>query len=129
MPVSVHRFAPTVAFLCGGLLIWAANFLLIYTIAAVACAKGAAEWRMLGMPFNLFVTVVSTVAAFVATAVLIWRAANRLRCDPDPDEHARFLRSLGLTIAAFALLAVAFNALPSVLMLGDCGLIEVASAV
>lgn len=66
---DVHPFTLTTLFMCGGLLIWAVDFLIVYCIAAIACAKGWVMGTIAGMPFVAFVATVVTLIAIAATVL------------------------------------------------------------
>lgn len=115
---SVHPFTLTTVFICGGLLIWAADFLLVYVIAAVACAKGFAMNSIAGMPFVAFVSTVITVVATFSTVLLLRFAIRKLRAQT--QEANRFIYTLTASIAGMATLAMFFNVLPAWLLATEC---------
>ena len=115
---GVHPFTLTTVFICGGLLIWAADFLLVYVIAAVACAKGFAMNTIAGMPFVAFVATIITLVAIVATVLLLRIAIRKLRAQT--QEANRFIYTLTASIAGMATLAMFFNVLPAWLLATEC---------
>ncbi len=115
---STHRFTPTALLLCGGLLIWAADFLIVYVVAAVACAKGYAASSIAGVPFVTFIGTSVTLLAGLATAALVRVVLGRWR-DRD-DGPSGFMYFLALTISLIALLAMFFNVLPVWLLSSEC---------
>lgn len=118
---AVHRFTPTTLFICGGLLIWAADFLILYVIAAIACAKGFAALTVAGLPFVAFVGTVLTLLAGVATGLLMRVAIRRLRAAGASDESIRFIYFVAASIGGLAAIAIFFNALPAWLLATECG--------
>jgi hypothetical protein len=115
---SVHPFTLTTVFICGGLLIWAADFLLVYGIAAVACAKGFAMNTIAGVPFVAFVATSITAGGILATVFLLRTAIRKLRAHT--QEANRFIYTLTASIAGMAVLAMFFNVLPAWLLAGEC---------
>ena len=109
-------------FMIGGLLVWSLHFTVIYGFTAVACANDFAASRILGMGVVPFVIGAATVLALAATGVVLRRAL----AGPVPPRSARyadatehFLQYAAATIAALSLVAIAWNALP-VLVVGPC---------
>jgi hypothetical protein len=116
---GAHPFTATTVFMCGGLLIWAADFLAVYVIAAIACAKGYASSTVLGIPFVAFVATASTLLALAATVWLVRTAVRRLR--EQGDGGSRFIYFLAASLGGMALLAIFFNVLPAWLLATECG--------
>src|SRR3546814_15575902 len=54
-----------------GLLIWAAHFLLIYGFAALACARGFADVRLLGAGVVPLIVGAATAVAILAVAAML----------------------------------------------------------
>ena len=115
---DIHPFALTSFFICGGLLIWAADFLLIYVIAAIACAKGFVTGTIAGMPFLAFVATVITLIAIATTVLLLRIAIRKLRAQT--RDANRFIYTLTASIAGMAILAMFFNAMPAWLLATEC---------
>lgn len=116
MQAPAHRFTPTVLLLCGGLLVWAADFLLIYTISAVACAKGYAHFHIAGLPLVSFMSLTITAFACIASGVLIRIALVRMREGRRANASAHFIRFLTLSVAGLGLFATLFNMIPPILL-------------
>jgi hypothetical protein len=119
-PDAVHHFTPTTLFICGGLLIWAADFLIVYVVAAIACAKGFAAWTIVGLPFVAFVGTATTLLAGIGTGLLMRAAIRRLRAAGESDASVRFIYCLAGSIGALAAIAIFFNALPAWLLATEC---------
>lgn len=115
---EVHPFTLTTLFICGGLLIWAADFVLVYVVAAIACAKGHATDTIAGIPFVAFVATVITIVAIAATLLLLRTAIRRLRAQT--QEANRFIYTLTMSIAGMATLAMFFNVVPAWLLAMEC---------
>lgn len=120
-PDEGRRFTSTTVFICGGLLIWAADFLLLYVVAALACAKGFAHVRVAGLPFVAFFGTLVTLGAMAGTALIVRVAVRRLRAAGDSDRALRFIYLLAGSLGRLALVAIFFNALPAWLLATDCG--------
>lgn len=104
-----------------GLLIWGAHFGTLYAIHAVACERGLADARLLGLPFVPALASAATIAALLALALLARPALARLGI-PELDggeEEPRFRLWLALTASAAAGLAILFQTVPA-LVLAAC---------
>jgi hypothetical protein len=115
---STRRFTPTALFLCGGLLIWATDFLIVYVLAAIACAKPHIGGSFAGIPFVALVGTAVTLIAAVATVILVRIALRRLRAEGRTPSG--FIYFLTTSIGAIALLAMFFNVLPAWLLAAEC---------
>jgi hypothetical protein len=107
------RSIGTLAFMTGGLLVWAAQFTLVYAFAATVCARGLPGTSVLGLPLLPFGVALVTVMAIGATLLLLARAFRRSRARV---EVARFVGSMAAWIAALSLIAVIFTGLPLLLV-------------
>lgn len=119
-PSEGHRFTPTALFICGGLLIWASDFLAVYVIAAIVCAKGWQELAVAGVPLVAFIGTVLTVAAGAGTIALLRIGWKRLQMNGTLDQSRRFIYFLTAAIGMLALVAILFNALPVWLLPTQC---------
>jgi hypothetical protein len=119
--MELRRFTPTALFVCAGLLIWAADFLLVYVIAAIACAKGFAGVTVLGLPFVAVVGTVLTLAACLATAVVLRIGVRHLQANGSLGQSVRFIYFLAAAIGAISLIAILFNAIPAWVLGAQCG--------
>ncbi len=117
---EIHRFTATAVFICGGMLIWAIDFLALYVIAAIACAKGFASATVAGMPIVAFVGTLLTIGAVVGTIVLLRIGTRRLADNGRLDESLRFIYFLVAAIGMLALIAILYNALPAWLLATEC---------
>lgn len=90
--------------LLGGLLVWAAHFFLLYGFASVF--PGTELARLL--------TLIATVPALAADAVLLWAAAARRLVDP--DELDRWVLDVSAIGAGLSLVAVVWQALPALIV-------------
>jgi hypothetical protein len=113
-----RRFAPTTAFLMGGLLIWIFNFGFVYVFAALACARGFAHVHVMGLNIVPVVTTLATLLSAAATILLVIAARRRDRtsspAEPNPAEaETRSVISF-VTVATsgIALVALVWLALP-----------------
>ena len=109
-------------FMIGGLLVWAVHFTIIYGFTAVACANGFAASRIFGLGVVPFVIGAATLLAFATTGLVLRRALAgtvppRSARYGEATEH--FLQYTAATIAALSLVAIAWNALP-VLVVAPC---------
>ena len=109
-------------FMIGGLLVWAAHFTIIYGFTTVACAQGFAATHVLGAGIVPVVVGAVTLLAWVITCAVLISAAS----GPIPPRSARFseetehfMRYTAALIAILSLVAIAWNALP-VLVVAPC---------
>lgn len=105
-----------------GLGIWAGHFAVIYAANSVACERGLAEERLLGLPWMVTMVGGATLVALAALAFILRAALPGL---PRPlyesgEVEPRFSRWLAAATAAFAALAVVFETVPA-LVLPPCG--------
>ncbi|MDQ3774676.1 MAG: hypothetical protein M3461_10060 [Pseudomonadota bacterium] len=112
-----QRFAPTLFFISAGLLIWGADFLFIYVFAALACARGFDDAILFGIGVvPLAVGVATAIASAMTGAVLI----SAVRGAEQGPSTSRFLQRLTLGLAVLALVAIAWNGLPALLVHRTC---------
>jgi hypothetical protein len=110
-----HRFTPTTLLITGGLLLWVAVFVFLYTFAAVACARRFAHIDIIGLP--LIPSVSIAVCALGATINLyLVRRGWRDHRQTSLDEHSRFLGFVTLATSALGLVALLMLALPPLLI-------------
>lgn len=102
--MSAAPFAVTVLALCAGIGVWALHFAAIYGATALACARDLPQ-------AVLPAVVVATLAAAAALVAVVTRAWPR---------RAAFEHWLGAALAALALVAVLWEAIP-VLLVPPCG--------
>ena len=109
-------------FMIGGLLVWAAHFTVVYGFTTVACVKGLAVADVLGVGIIPFVIGAATLLAWATTGAILISATS----GPIPPHSARygettehFLQYTAATIAALSLVAIAWNAIP-VLLVTPC---------
>lgn len=95
------------AWMMGGLLVWAAHFLGVYSLASLADVVATADdpfWRAITLAFSL--------VCAAAAAVLFWLAVARLR--RAQTEDLRFQDQLAALGAGIGLVAICWQALPTV---------------
>lgn len=97
-------FRRTALRISAGVVVWALHFATVYGFTALACARG---WER-AVPVVVAGASAAAAAVLVAIIVAGWR------------QGARFEPWLSATLAAFALVAVAYETLP-VLLLPACG--------
>jgi hypothetical protein len=105
----------------GGLLIWAAQFTIVYGVTAVACARGYGDRDLVGMPVVPLAIALATIVGLVSVGFIVlgaWRRQRRLRADAVSID--RFLASSTFLIGVVSLIAIAWTGLPA-LVLPGCG--------
>ncbi len=115
-----HPFTRTTFFVWSGLLIWAAQFLFVYSFAAVACAQRFAGARWFGVGVVPFVTTIVTAVALGAAAWCLRRALQRARALPAGQEPDRLIHFLSIALSALALIAISWSALPALMLHTEC---------
>lgn len=115
------RFAREIAGMIAGLLIWAGHFAAVYVVHTLACARGWAQASILGVGLVPFTIIAVTLAALVASALVLLYAVRdirRLREEREQEAAAaeqpdHFLAYTTATIAGFSLLSIAWVGLPA----------------
>lgn len=109
-------FFKPLLFTVAGLLIWASHFTVIYAVNALACERGWADDRVIGMDYVPFMIMVATLVA-VGTLALVGVLAYLGRTpdlrDASGVRVSAFLRKLTMTIVGLSLLAVIYEAVPA----------------
>ena len=111
-------FTVAVFRLWGGLLVWAVYFLVVYVVAAVACARDFASVRVIGVDLVSFVTAAGFIVSLATTGALV--VVTRRGARHEPARSARFADLLGWTLGLLGLLALAWTALPHLLLRTGC---------
>jgi hypothetical protein len=113
-----RRFTAAALRLWGALLVWFGYFLLVYVVAALACERGFADARVIGVGVVSLVSGVGLVLSLAATLALL--AATRRGARDGPARGARFTDRLGWTLGLLALVALVWTALPHLLLRTGC---------
>jgi thiosulfate reductase cytochrome b subunit len=103
-------------YLGSGLLIWVAQFLFSYVLAALACARGFADESLAGMGVVPLGVSVASLIAIAGCGGVMYQALARSR-RAGGDETARFLHFVAGAVAAFALTGIGWTALAGALPL------------
>lgn len=93
----------TWGWMLGGLIVWSIHFLGVYLISSVADVVATADdlrWRMAGVVFS--------AVCILVTCGLLWTSLRRLQVEP-----ARFADQLAALGAATAVVAIAWQTLPT----------------
>lgn len=115
-----HPFTPTAFFVWSGLLIWLTNFLFVYVFAALACARGFFATSWFGIGIVPLATTLSTVVAAIATGLVVWRTARRMRSESTADAPSQFIRFLTVAAGALSIVALVWVAMPPLLLSVRC---------
>lgn len=91
--------------LLGGFGVWAAHFFLLYGFSSLFPETELAR----------ILTIIATVPALGADAVLLWAAAAR-KLVPDPDELDQWIFDLSAIGAGLSFVAVVWQALPALMV-------------
>lgn len=120
--MSARVFTRQIFTTLAGFLIWFAHFNFIYGVHALVCARGFAGVRVLGMDAVDFSILIATLIALAGT---LWVLRSALRrgevnsLEAAGESSAAFMRFLAITIAAGAVIAILWSALPA-LLIGAC---------
>ncbi len=105
-----------------GPMVWAVHFLVLYVMAAVACAKGFYDAEILGIGVVRLIGAAVTLGAVVLILHGTRMSWRRWRTGPsspppphdasDPDSRSRFIAYSGLLLCGLALIATVWQALP-----------------
>ena len=112
------RFVRRMVLMSSGLIIWAAHFTVIYGFNALACARAFAGLSVAGLGVVPVVVVALTLAALAAAGTILLVAVrdHAAGAPGDGPGEAGFLRYLTIAVAALALVAIAWNGLPALLV-------------
>jgi hypothetical protein len=113
------RFTATTLLITGALLIWALQFASSYVLVAIACARGFAHARILGLRMLPSMLTVMTIVSLIAVTVLIAHARRRARLECGPSV-VPFASSMAVACAALAVVAIAMTGLVAVLTFAQC---------
>ena len=113
-----RKFAPTVFLVVSGLAIWLTDFMLIYVVAAVLCARGGGSLQVFGAPAIAAITLCVSALAAASTLIVAHRAWGRARTAS--DERARFTLFQAAALSGLALIAIAWTAAPALLLPPGC---------
>lgn len=92
----------------GGLIVWGVHFLGVYSLASLADVVATADdplWRAVGLVFS--------GTCLLAAAILLTMSLKRLR--RSSDGRSRFPEQLAALGAGLALVAIAWQTLPTVI--------------
>lgn len=105
-----------------GLALWAAHFGTIYAVNALACERGLAGTRLLGLPWMQALVGLATLATLLPLGFLLWSAVSRLDgpVTEGGEAEPRFTRWFAAATTGYAILAVLFQAAPA-LVVPPCG--------
>lgn len=105
----------------GGLLVWVAHFGALYALHALACERGLADARLLGLPLLPAAALAATLLALLALFLLARPALAAFADDAaeGSEEEYRFRHWLTVASAGAAAVAILFGTTPA-LMLPAC---------
>ncbi|MGG5886614.1 hypothetical protein ACLF3G_05695 [Falsiroseomonas sp. HC035] len=119
-PARAPRSAFSVVGITAGFVLWALHFTMIYAINAFACERGREGATLLGLPWVPVLVVVATLLVLLPLALLLRRAIGTTRLTGGGEAEPGFRHWFTAAAAAYAMLAVLFQAAPS-LVLPPCG--------
>lgn len=121
--MAERRFGSKMLLPFGGLLVWAAHFMFVYSANALACARGFADVMILRTGIVPLTVAAATLAALVGSGYLLTLALSwggPLRGEDENDASAAFLRQVTVALTLLSIIAILFSALPS-LIVPPCG--------
>jgi hypothetical protein len=92
-----------------GALVWALHFMTIYVFTALACARGFAEVRWLGVTLVSWTIGAATAIALAAAVTIIALALRESR-------PAGFNAWMTASVAALAAIAIVWETLPALMV-------------
>jgi hypothetical protein len=114
-------FVARLAFLFGGLLVWAAHFLSVYAVNGIACARGLDRIAVAGLGLVPVIVVAATLVAVASCGAIL--ALALLGRGPGISDGApsvrEFWRFGAAVLAGFAVVAILWAGLPA-LMIPPC---------
>ena len=110
--MAAATFTRTTLRMFSGVLIWAAHFTLIYGFAALACARGFADAKWLGLDIVTAATVAATVLAAGAVLAFIVPAMR--------SGFESFENAMTAGAGALALLAIVWEGFVPVFIVPAC---------
>jgi hypothetical protein len=115
-PYTLTRFIGELANTVAGMMVWAVHFAVVYSVHALACARGLQDTTVLGfgiVPFTIAAATVLALAASVAVLLFALRDLRNLREHDDASDSQRFLSYTSATVAGFSMLAIVWVAVPA----------------
>jgi len=101
-----------------GLVIWTAQFTVIYGVTAVACARGYGEKTLFGAGLISLAVIAATLIALAMNGVVLVRAIYQTRdlsaASAVPADQ--FLAHLTTLISGLCIAAIAWNGLPALII-------------
>jgi hypothetical protein len=116
---TAAAFIRTAVRILSGVLIWGGHFLFIYATTAVMCARGWDADRWFGVSPLPTIIGAASVAAVAIAGWMTARAVRSARHPGPPDRTAHFVDWMTAAICALALVAIAWETLP-LLLLPSC---------
>lgn len=99
----------------GGLLIWGAQFTIVYLATSVACGRGWAGATVLGFAAIPVLIVATTLVALMLTGALFLVALGRKRAG-GLDPTGEFLTVSTMLASGLSLVAISYTALPALVV-------------
>ena len=113
--MTMHRPLTRLFLAMSGLIAWAAQFTLIYGVAAVACARGYGGAS--GPGLVRLAIVAATLLALGATGLVLARALReRRRMGDDTHPTDRFLADTTLLVSGLSLVAILWQGFPALIV-------------
>ena len=119
--MAARGFSIQILFVMSGLIVWGVHLLAVYTVNALACARGFADMDVLGIGIAPFTIVVLGLVSLVVLAGLAAVAVReRGPFSADEGQEQSFLRFLTIAIAGLSGVAVVWETIPAFLI-PPCG--------
>jgi len=100
----------------GGLIVWGVHFGVIYTLNSLACTRDFADASLFGFALVPTIVVGTTFAALLAAGAVLVAVHRQVGPARDDRPVNEFLRSCTLALTALALVAIAWNGVPALLV-------------
>lgn len=102
---AAHALRPAL-----GLVVWGVHFGVIYAAHALACERGLAASRVLGLPFVQAIAAIATVGAL---GILLLLARGLPVAADGGEEEPGFRQWLAAAACILAAIAIVFQAVPA----------------
>jgi len=117
--MAEQRFGSKTFLIFGGLLIWAAHFMFVYSTNAVVCARNLDDITILGAELAPFIVMLATLAALAVACYVLYAAVawgGPLRGESRNDPGSAFIRQITIVLTLLSIVAILWTALPSLIV-------------
>lgn len=111
--MPIPGFVATLAYLTGGLIVWAVRFLAMYGLTGLYCARPDWPQRIAGIGVLPLALVLMSVAALAVNGAIGRHAIGRLRAPVSAGSaNGRFVHATAAAVALLGTVAILWETLP-----------------